>query len=162
MSSGERERLSWSEIDKRRDGARSGGSSDRPQFETAASKEATQQYLNKLDKQLFSKGKRSAEETALGNAVRDAHGTSGLTEACHAYQKSLGLPVDPILLAVFLDARDPELVVAIVDSIAPACEAETLEMTSGLRAQLKVLAQDVNDAIAEAAEICLENIEAQA
>jgi len=148
----DRPKLSWRERD-----ARSGRSShvrrDEPRGSILdpRSRAATQQYLKQID-QIFSSAPGGAEGERLGKAIRDAHGTPALTDACRAYRAALGLPADAGLLTLFLDARDPELVAAALAALGEAHAAGRLAATSGLRTQLRLLAQDSDDAVAEGAE----------
>ncbi|MCZ6464297.1 MAG: hypothetical protein O7A09_08150 [Proteobacteria bacterium] len=152
----DRPKRSWREIDQRRDRART-RDEPRPRGKAAEAraKTATAAYLKNLD-QMFS-GETGGEEGAgLAKAVRDAHGSSDLAAACRAYLDALGPPRDPALLALFLDAGQPELVVAGLEALLAARVEERLEVTSGLRSQLRVLEGDFNDEVAEAAEALLE------
>ena len=84
--------------------------------------------------------------------MREARGTPGLAGACRAYRDALGLPEDLVQLSLFLDSGNPELVLAALDALRAAQAGGTLQPTSGLRTQLRMLAQDADDAVAEAAE----------
>jgi hypothetical protein len=90
--------------------------------------------------------------------MRDARGTDGLADACRAYRDALGVPRDAALLALFLDCGDSALVVAGLEELLEAHREQTLTLTGGLRTQLRMLAQDPDDAVAEAAEDLLEEI----
>ena len=152
---GERPRLSWSELDKRRGKARSQASERRPRGAAAEARAAaaTQSYLKKLDQQLFAKGAKNATPGAkLADAVRDALGTPGLDDACRAYLAAVGAPATPPLFAAFLDARDRELRVAALAALAEAVAAGGVALTAGLRSQLRVLAEGADDELAERAE----------
>jgi hypothetical protein len=118
---------------------------------------ATQQYVKKLDKLVFG-DKGGGGEEPLAKALHDAHGTAGLADACRAYRDGLGLPTDASLLSIFLDAGDPALVCAALQEIAAGRERGDLEVTSGLRTQLRLLADDANDEVAESAEDLLEQL----
>ena len=151
-----RERRSWREIDRQRDGARS---SEERRPRSAAERErasaATKQYLKQVDG-MFSPGKGGSEAASLAKAMRAAHGTPGLAAACRAYREALGVPQDTALLSLFLDCGDPELVVAGLESLSALAETGDLELSRGQRSQLRVLAQDANDDIAGAAEDLIE------
>jgi hypothetical protein len=129
---------------------------DRPRGPGAEkrSKAATEQYLRQLDG-LFSKAPGGAAGEKLAKALRDAHGTPALAEACRAYRDGIGMPQDAALLSLFLDAGDPEIVCAALEALASAQQAGELRATSGLRTQLRLLAQDPDDGVAEASEALL-------
>ena len=104
---------------------------------------------------LFSSGKAEQLET-LAQAMRDARGTPGLAEACRAYRDAAGLPADARLISCFLDADDRELVVDGLEALKQAQQAGGFEMTAGLRTQLRMLAEDPDDEVAERAEELIE------
>ncbi|HEY8155543.1 MAG TPA: hypothetical protein VII72_15560 [Myxococcota bacterium] len=153
-----RERLSWREIDKRRGGART-RPEDRPKSrdEIARDSAAAKAYTKKLDA-LFVTGKGGAAGERLAREMREARGTPGLAAACRAYRDAVGLPDDLAQLSLFLDSGDPELVLAALGALAAARAGGTLQPTSGLRTQLRLLAQDADDAVAEAAEELLASL----
>ncbi len=151
----ERPRRSWAEIDRMRDRPRS-REERRPRGAAAEARAqaATSQYLRKLDEQLFARAGKGGEAEALARAVRDAVGTPGLAEACRAYLEALGPPSDAALLSAFLDARDREIQLAALRALAGP--AAGVRLSSGLRAQLRTLAEGLDDELAEAAEDALE------
>lgn len=157
MSSGddERERPSWREIDRRRDGV---GASEarRPRGEGARAREtrATRQYLKQIDG-LFSKETGGARGEALARAVRDAHGTDRLAAACRSYRESLGYPDEAALLGVFLDAAEAELVAGALAHLCDLLDGKRLQVKPGMRSQLRTLALGSDDDVAEAAEEAL-------
>jgi hypothetical protein len=149
---GERPKLSWSELDKRRDKPRSRTPERAPRGAAAEARarSATKSYLAKLDGQLFAKKGGGAGK--LADAVRDARGTPALTDACRRYMEELGPPRDAALIGAFLDAPDRELRAAALASLADEIAAGRLAPTAGLRSQLRVLADGPDDALAEQAE----------
>jgi len=155
----ERPRLSWSEIDKRRD--RPGRRDEREKRPQGAAAEAraraaAQSYLKQLDSSLFAKGPAGAAGEPLARAVREAHGGPRLAGACDAYLAVLGPPRDAALAALFLDAPRRELVLAGLAGRAALREAGGLELSRALRSQLRLCAGDADDEIACAAEALLE------
>jgi hypothetical protein len=148
---GDRPKLSWSELDKRRDKPRSHTNERRPRGAAAEARaaSATQSYLKKLDQQLFAKGRSATPKSRLADAVRDALGTPGLDDACRAYLAEAGPPAEAALVAAFLDARDRELRLAALGALAGA---DRVVLTSGLRSQLRVLSEGPDDELAERAE----------
>jgi hypothetical protein len=153
-----REKLSWREVDRRRSGARE-RREDRPKSrdEIARNTAAAKAYTKKLDA-LFTSSKGGATGERLARDMREARGTPGLADACRAYRDAVGFPDDPAQLSLFLDSGDPELVLAALGALRNAQTSGKLQPTSGLRTQLRMLGQDANDAVAEAAEELLGSI----
>jgi hypothetical protein len=147
-----REKLSWREVDRRRSGGRT-RETERPKSPAEQAREAARAkaYIKQIDG-LFSKSKGGAEGERLARAMRDARGTPELAPACRAYRDAVGLPDDVAQLGLFLDSGDSELVLAAITALDAARSAGTLSPTSGLRTQLRLLAQGSDDAVAEAAE----------
>ncbi len=153
----ERRRRSWREIDRMRDGSgqRRNERKPRGQAAEARSRHATQAYLKQLDG-LFAKDRGGAEGERLAQAVRQAHGTPGLAEACAAYRDAVGFPGDPELASLFLDSGDRELVAGALAALAEAHAREPVTLGAGLRSQLRLLAEDPDDDVAGAAEDLLD------
>ncbi len=155
MSGEDRPRRSWREIDQMRDGTRGRAddvhSRPRGKAEQARLKAASQAYLKNAEK-IFANSPGGAQGKALANAMRDAHGTPGLADACREYCDALGTPVDPSLLSLMLDCDDHKLVLMGIEGLQALREAGGLDVSSGLRSQLRLLSQGFDDAVAEAAE----------
>ncbi len=151
------DKLSFSERDRLRRERRS--SEDRRPRGVSQAKvdEASKQYLKQLDG-VFSKQKGSAEVEELAAAMRAAHGSSGLAAACREYRAAAGLPDDPSLLGMFLDSGEPELVVGGLQALQNACQSEEWRASSGLRSQIRMLAEDPSDEVAELAEALAEQL----
>jgi len=155
----ERPKRSWREIDQLRDGTRRRSDEPRPRGRAAEAraKRATEEYVKSLDG-LFAKDTGGAEGDRLAEAIRDAHGSPGLAEACHAYLDALGIPLDPALLSLFLDAPESHLIREALRGLTAGQAEGGLEISGGLRSQLRMLAEDSDDEIAEAAEALLESL----
>ena len=155
---GERPKRSWAEIDRLRDRPRARRDERAPRgpAATARARAATKQYLGELDQKLFAKGAPGGAEGArLAAAVHAAQGTAGLTDACRAYLDAVGPPSEPALLAAFLDARERGVQLAALAAIGAGVGAGRLALSPGLRAQLRTLAEGLDDELAEAAEAAL-------
>lgn len=144
------DKLSFSERDRRRREG-SGGDENRPQGVSKFRQEqAANQYLKKLDG-LFAKP--GAEQEKLAAAVRAAHGTDSLTDACRAYRDAVGCPSHPALIGMFLDSGDSELMVGVLESlIGQSASGEAPELSGGLRSQLRMLVDGRDSVIAGLAE----------
>lgn len=158
---GERPRLSWSELDRRRDKPRSRETERGPRGAAAEARarSATQSYLKQLDQRLFAKGARSgpkaSEADRLADAVRAAHGTPALADACRGYLAERGAPREPSLIGAFLDANDRAVQCAALEALAEEIAAGRLALSPGLRSQLRVLSAGPDDELAERAEALL-------
>ena len=145
------DKLSFSERDRRRREGRP-SQEHRPKGVSKAKAEAvTKQYVKQLDG-LFSKTKGGAEVEQLGAAIRAAHGTGGLADACRQYREVAGFPEDAAMLGMFLDSGDAELVVGGLKALQVAWEAGGFKVSGGLRSQIRMLAEDPDDEVAELAE----------
>ncbi len=146
------DKLSFSERDRRRREGGGAAREERPKgISKAKAESVTKQYIKQLDG-LFSKTKGGAEVDKLEAAMRAAHGTEGLADACRSYREVAGFPQAPALLAMFLDSGDRELVVEALRALQAASEAGGLKASGGLRSQIRMLAEDPSDEIAEIAE----------
>jgi hypothetical protein len=152
----DREKLSWAEIDRRRDGAR-GPDRDGPGGYKGR-QEREQRSRNALSEAegLFSGDAGGEEGAELAGAVREAHGTQGLAPACRAYVDALGVPSSTELLSIFLDSADREVMVPALERLFALARAGKLEVKGGLKSQLRVLAQEPDDEIAGLSEDLLE------
>ena len=154
-SGGERERRSWREIDQMRDGTHREDRGPRGAADRARADAASKRYRRELEKR-FATGKGGAEGDQLAKSMRAAHGTPELAGACRAYRDAVGSPMDAALISLFLDCGDSELVGLGLESLRSALRTGTVSVSAGLKAQLRMLAQDADDAIAEGAEEILE------
>lgn len=107
---------------------------------------------------LFAGAEQSGGEEgkALAQAVRDAHGTSDLPAACRAYFDALGPPIVTELISIFLDAAEKDLSVATLDELLRQKEVGGLELTGGLKRQIRIISEDFDDDLASRAEELLE------
>ncbi len=154
----DREKKSFSELDRaRRDRSSSGERRPRSPRDQARASAATKQYVKHID-ELFSVGRGGPEGERLARELLEARGTPGLADACRAYRDGVGAPAGAPEISCFLDAGDTELVLAGLEALSAACQAGSLRVTPGLRSQLRMLAQEPDDAVAEAAEELLERI----
>ena len=147
----DRPRLSWSEIDRRRGGTRTRREEPRGFVAREEKVRAKQAALNTADA-LFSMNKGGAEGARLAAEMQAAQGSEGFVLACRTYFDAVGVPDDPALLGLFLDSADAELIVPALEALLLATTAGSLELTSALKGQLRVLEQDRDDTIAGISE----------
>ena len=149
---GEREKPSWSELDRRRSQPRS-RNDDHPRGRAGRERAANEQReaLRAADA-LFAGDPGGEAGTELAAAVRDAHGSAGLGEACRAYVAELGVPRGEDLLSIFLDSGERDLIVPALEQLEALRRKGRLEIRAGLRLQLRGLAEHVDDEIAGRSE----------
>lgn len=161
MSNDDRPKLSWAEIDKRRDGSSRGRDQGdrrpRGKAEEARDREVKDDALEKADA-LFSLEKGGHEGEGLGKAMRDAHGSPAFLDSCREYREGVGMPTDPALLSLFLDTGEPDFMVAALESLLALQAAGEVEFGSGLKSQIRTLAGDFNNDVAELAEELVEGL----
>jgi hypothetical protein len=153
----DRDKKSFAELDRqRREGGGAGGGAREPRSEAERERSAaaTKQYMKEVDG-VFSGGDR-AEREKLATAMRDAHGTPGLADACRAYLAAGGPPSELPLISLFLDSGEPELILHGYDALRAGGEQGAVTLSGSLRSQLRILAEDPDDAVAEGAEELLE------
>jgi hypothetical protein len=148
----EREKKSFSELDRQRRERRD-GREPRPQSEAARTRTraATEQYLKQIDG-LFSAEKGGAEGGRLAHAVREARGSEQLASACRAYLERVGPPAEPRLIECFLEAGERDVVLAGLEALRAAAPRE---VSAGIRTQLRMLCDHADDDVASAAESLL-------
>lgn len=151
----DREKKSFSELDRLRREGRSGQRPPGDERARARADAASKRYRKELDS-LFAKDQGGAEGQRLARAMRDAHGTPELAGACRAHRDAVGIPRDPSDLGIYLDCGDPELVVAALEALLELHQSGSLSAGSGLSSQIRMLSQDSDDGIAGAAEDLLE------
>ena len=153
MNHDDRPKRSWSEIDRMRDGARRREErGPRGEAAQARARGATEQYLKKLDATVFATGKRGgAGGDALGKTLLEARGSGDFDDHCRSYLDAVGVPTDLGILSALLDARDNAIRVAALDALAVQIDAGA-SPERGLSNQVRALADDFDDALAEAAE----------
>jgi hypothetical protein len=141
------DKLSFSERDRLRRERRS--SDPKPKGVSQARVDAAaKHYVKGLDA-LFSKG-GGAEAKALADAIRKAHATPQLAEACRKHRDAVGFPADGALLAMFLDSGDVELMRGALETLRD--QLDSIRVSPGLRSQIRMLAEDPTDEVASLAE----------
>jgi hypothetical protein len=148
----DREKPSWSEIDKRRGQPRS-SRPDHPRGHVARerSRQQTRAALAEADA-LFSRDKGGEQGAVLARAVREAHGSRALAGICRDYVAALGTPDATDLLAIFLDTDEADLMRPALERLLELRSAGRIQVKGGLAVQLRVLAQHPDDDVAGLAE----------
>jgi hypothetical protein len=151
---GDDRKLTYSERDRLR---REGGGSQGPRGGQAREVERIRVDVALGQAESIFAGDKGGEEgKALADAVRAAHGTPELPQACRAYIDALGPPKTVELSSIFLDAGEKELSLLILDELLSQKEAGSLELEGGIKSQVRILSEDFDDDLASRAEELLE------
>jgi hypothetical protein len=159
----EREKLSWREIDQRRDGSRHVSRGERPAARPGTSRaqraERLRQQALKEAHKVF-EGKQGTPEHQ--KAVQELHrhfGTKKFLTLARQYLKEYGKPRDWGLLFLMLDLPDPEAVGSFLEQMAALFPSRTLREQQAFLSKLRTLAALAEDsAVQETAEELLERL----
>ena len=154
----ERERLSWREIDQRRDGSRHREKAAPPVPKVQA--ESIRQQALAQAEALF-KGKRARPEYQTDLRKLEAgHGTKKFPTLAKKFLEEYGLPEEWGALTRFLDYDDPTAVVSVLQAMAGQLEKRSRVERQGFKGRLQVLAlTDPHPEIRGAAEEILAKFE---
>ncbi len=152
MSDRDKDKVSFSERDRRSREKRKNGDQKRPRGEGAQrrSRAASSMYRRRIDEKLFGKrgdaGRHRREER-----LREAHGSPNFVRTFREYVKDFGMPNDVQLLIRLLDLNEDRDVLKVIDAIGSAVEAAP-EHRSLIRKRLQNLEMTTgSDALADAA-----------
>lgn len=151
---GEREKLSWREIDRRRD--RSPHAPKEPPKEHTRSRRSEwvmKKYRKEADK-LFMGKKGTKKHKKAQVDIDRYHGTEQFDEAVKSYLDQYGLPDDWRTLSLLLDYTDPEKVLEAIHAMRPLYETRLPMEKQGFKSRLDILAmtsshRDLRDAAEE-------------
>lgn len=155
----ERERISWREIDRRRD--RSPHAPKEPSRERERFRKSDwvkKRYRKEVDKLFMGKKGTKMHQKAL-NEIDRLHGTDQFDEAVRHYLEEYGLPEDWSTLSLLLDYSDPEKVSEALRMMRTLYESRTPMEKQGFKAKLDILAMTTNDSdLREVAEEILRSL----
>ncbi len=141
----ERERISWREIDRRRD--RSPHAPKEPPRERERSQRsewAMKKYRKEVDKLFMGKKGTKKHQKAL-NDIDRYHGTDQFETVVRTYLDQYGLPEDWSTLSLLLDYSDPEKVSEALRIMKTLYEVRTPMEKQGFKAKLDILAMTTSD-----------------
>lgn len=136
----EREKISWREIDRRKD--RSPHAPKEPSQERERSRRSEwvmMKYRKEADKLFMGKKGTKKHKKAQGDIDR-FHGTGQFNEAVKHYLDQYGLPEDWRTLSLLLDYSDPETVSEAIQAMKPLYETRSTVEKQGFKARLDILA----------------------
>lgn len=149
----DRDKISFSELDRLRRERRSGGGDRRPRSEEAErrSRAGVAIYKRKAAEQLFGRG-ADAARLRLEERLRESHGSPAFLSTYREYQRAYGFPRDPGLLVVLLDLDDEREVLKVLGAIEAVVKEAAPEHRTLLRSRLRNLEMSASsDAVADAA-----------
>jgi hypothetical protein len=147
------DKLSFSELDRRRAEARREGGA-RPQQSRndrfRRGRASTAAYKRRVEERLF--GKRGDHGRGrLEERLRAAHGTPNFLRTFREYARSFGMPADLGMLTLLLDLEEEQEVVRVIEALGTALETAPPEQRSLLRRRLQNLEMSAStDALADA------------
>jgi hypothetical protein len=141
----ERERISWREIDRRRDRSPH-APKEKPQDRERSlqSEWRKKQYRKEVEKLFMGKKGTKKHQKALSDIDR-YHGTDQFETAVKAYLDQYGLPDDWSTLSLLLDYSDPEKVLEVLTAMRNLYETRTPMEKQGFKAKLDILAMTTNN-----------------
>ncbi|HNR13058.1 MAG TPA: hypothetical protein PKM59_07095 [Thermodesulfobacteriota bacterium] len=151
----ERERPSWSEIDKRKDQSRHVSAERAQPKKSRLHTWAARQYRKELERLWM--GKKGTEECrkALGE-IHKRHGTPKFHTTVKAFIKEYGLPDDWETLFLLLDYRDVDTVREVMEKLKDLYPEKGLTEMQGFRAKLDIMASTAgNEKLRESARTVL-------
>jgi len=140
----EREKVSWREIDKRKDRSPY-APKERPEDRPRSQKSdwRMKQYRKQADKLFMKKGTKKHQK-ALSDIER-YHGTDQFEETARAYVEQYGLPEDWRTLSLLLDYSDPEMVSQAIEAMKNLYETRTTAEKLGFKAKVDILAMTASN-----------------
>ncbi len=141
----DREKLSWREIDKRRDRSRHVSGDQRSfQERTLKSDWARKQHLREAEK--FFQGKKgTADYKKAYTALHEKYGTRGFKEAAQKFIQEYGMPDDWGTLILLLDSDEPSWAKEAMILMKGMLEKRSPIEQKGFKGKLKILAMTAKD-----------------
>jgi hypothetical protein len=140
----EREKLSWSEIDKRKDRSKH-VSGDKASYKKSKRSEwALKQYRKEAERLLMGKKGSDAYKKAR-NAIHDRHGTPKFNAAVKSFVREYGLPDDWDTLFLLLDYKDTFTVEEVLSRLMDSYRERSLTEMQGFRAKLEIMETTIKD-----------------
>jgi hypothetical protein len=136
----EREKISWREIDRRKDRSPYAPKESPKEKERSRRSEwVMKKYRKEADKLFMGKKGTKKHQKTLSDIDR-FHGTDQFEAAVKSYLDQYGLPEDWSTLSMVLDCSNPEVVSAAIQAMKPFYASRSLTEQQGFRAKLDILA----------------------
>lgn len=154
----EREKLSWSEIDKRKDSSKHVSGEKASYKKSKRSEWALKQYRKEAEKLLMGKKGTDAYKKAR-NAIHDRHGTPKFNAAVKSFIREYGLPDGWDTLFLLLDYKDTATVGDVLLRLMGSYRERSLTEMQGFRAKLEIMETTTKDEkLREAVETILQEL----
>lgn len=155
----EREKLSWREIDQRRDGSRH-VVREKPRARPGSPRaERLRQQALKEAHKVFEGKQGTAEHQKAVQELHRHFGTKKFQTLTRQYLKEFGPPRDWAVLFLLLDLPDPEAVGSFLNKMADLFPSRTLREQQAFISKLRTLAALADDpAVQETAEELLQSL----
>ena len=141
----ERDKISWSEIDKRRDRSPyAPKETHEPRQKSHQSEWIKKQYRKEVDKLFLGKKGTKKHEKAHSDIDRH-HGTDQFDATVKTYLDQYGLPDDWATLSLLLDYSDPKKVSQVLSAMKNLYEARTPAEQRGFKAKVDIFAMTATD-----------------
>ena len=155
---GDRDKISFSELDRKRREKKQGGSGGRRRGGGRNSRRAANAYKKKIEERLFGK-KGDAGRVRMVERLRESQGTPNFTRIYREYVKGHGLPADIPTLMLMLDIDEEREALKVIDALESAAESAPTEQKSLLKSRLRNLEMSTSsDALADAAAELLDRL----
>jgi hypothetical protein len=142
---GEREKLSWREIDRRKDRSPyAPKETPRDQTRSRRSEWVMKKYRKEADK-LFMGKKGTKKHQKAHNDLDRYHGTDQFETVVKAYLDQYGLPEDWSTLSLLLDYSDPQTVLHALTAMKDLYEVRNPIEKQGFKAKVDILAMTASD-----------------
>ncbi len=141
----EREKISWREVDRRKDRSPF-APKETPQDRTRSrqSEWVMKKYRKEADK-LFMGKKGTKKHQKAHNDIDRYHGTDQFEASVKAYLDQYGLPEDWSTLSLLLDYSDSEKVIQAITAMKNLYENRTPMEKQGFKAKVDILAMTASD-----------------
>ncbi|OGP63538.1 MAG: hypothetical protein A2170_13390 [Deltaproteobacteria bacterium RBG_13_53_10] len=141
----DREKLSWREIDRRRDRSPHAPKEEPPEREhSRRSQWLKKRYRKEVDKLFMGKKGTKKHQKALEEMER-FHGSDQFDAAAKAYLDQYGLPEEWNTLSLLLDYSDPATVLEVLRAMKDRYEKRNPVEKQGFRARVDILAMTSRD-----------------
>jgi hypothetical protein len=142
---GEREKISWREIDRRKDRSPYAPKEiPEDRVRSRRSEWMMKKYRKEADK-LFMGKKGTKKHQKARNDIDRFHGTDQFEAAMKTYLDQYGLPDDWSTLSLLLDYSDSESVLQALTAMKDLYETRTLVEKQGFKAKVDILAMTASD-----------------